>query len=94
VTLTPRRTNASIGSSCAFTVTGNVDAMLLNVCCEGGLSEAQLDAVERRLRAPLPNDYRCSCRLHSGQENVTTRGPGYSANIDRAVLIFTARRYA
>jgi len=34
-----------------------------------GLTESQLDSIEHRIHASLPNDYRCSCRLFSGQEN-------------------------
>jgi len=48
---------------------------------KGGMSESQLDAIERRLRVPLPDDYRCSCRLFTGQEqHVGFNTPGYSTN--------------
>ncbi|XP_059507967.1 F-box only protein 3 isoform X1 [Stegostoma tigrinum] len=35
-----------------------------------GLTEEELDVVERRIKFKLPNDYRCSLRIHNGQRLV------------------------
>uniref|UniRef100_A0A3B4AKN0 Uncharacterized protein n=1 Tax=Periophthalmus magnuspinnatus TaxID=409849 RepID=A0A3B4AKN0_9GOBI len=35
-----------------------------------GASESELDAVEAQIGLKLPNDYRCSCRIHNGQKLV------------------------
>uniref|UniRef100_UPI00398EB14C F-box only protein 3 n=1 Tax=Pristiophorus japonicus TaxID=55135 RepID=UPI00398EB14C len=35
-----------------------------------GLTEQELDAVEERIHFKLPNDYRCSLRIHNGQRLV------------------------
>jgi len=47
------------------------------------MSEAQLDAMERRVCAPLPNDYRCSCRLFTGQ---TSTNPGYIHRVSKKIV--------
>ncbi|XP_041030234.1 F-box only protein 3 [Carcharodon carcharias] len=35
-----------------------------------GITEQELDVVERRIQFKLPNDYRCSLRIHNGQRLV------------------------
>ncbi|KAJ0062537.1 hypothetical protein NL108_016253 [Boleophthalmus pectinirostris] len=35
-----------------------------------GATESELDAVEAQIELKLPNDYRCSCRIHNGQKLV------------------------
>uniref|UniRef100_A0A8C6SJC6 F-box protein 3 n=1 Tax=Neogobius melanostomus TaxID=47308 RepID=A0A8C6SJC6_9GOBI len=35
-----------------------------------GATEAELDAVESQIGLELPDDYRCSCRIHNGQKLV------------------------
>lgn len=35
-----------------------------------GATESELDAVEAQIGLKLPNDYRCSCRIHNGQKLV------------------------
>jgi len=52
-----------------------------------GMTESQLDAIEKCLHATLPNDFRCSFRLFGGQENRTAT-PGYGTSYFKQLVNF------
>lgn len=51
------------------TIASNITVMSYSLSIEGA-KEEELDAIEAQIGCKLPNDYRCSYRIHNGQKLV------------------------